>query len=68
MRRATRFSEGDTVRYYEGKVDWTVLRVVDMSPRDGGFVPFYYVLESGMTGRRMTAWPGEVRKWVPGER
>ncbi|AHL18471.1 hypothetical protein ISF9_001 [Microbacterium phage vB_MoxS-ISF9] len=39
-----------------------------MSPRDGGFVPFYYVLESGMSGRRITAWPGEVRRWVPGER
>lgn len=68
MQRTTRFSEGDIVRYFEGRVDWRIKHVVTMSPRKDGSVPFYYIMESGMSGRRVTAWPNEVRRWVPGER
>lgn len=65
MKRTTKFSEHDIVRYYEGKVDWEIIHVVNMQrPNEA----FYYILESGMSGRRRTAWPNEVRKWVPGER
>lgn len=60
-----KFEPGDIVRYYEGKVDWEVVRRVDMLRSDG---KFYYILKSGMSGRRMTAWPNEVRPWKPGER
>lgn len=63
MQRTTRFSEGDIVRYYEGRVDWRIKRVVTM--KRGAF---YYILESGMSGRTATAFPNEVRLWVPGER
>lgn len=63
-----RFAKGDTVRYHEGKVDWTVAHAVEMAPRLDGSVPVYYIIESGMSGRRYTAWEYELRKWVPGER
>lgn len=68
MWRTTRFEVGDIVRYHEGKVDWEVKHVIEMSPRRNGEVRIYYIIESGMSGRRYTAWPSEVRKWVPGER
>lgn len=67
MRRTVRFAKGDTVRYHDGKVDWSVLDAVEMAPRPDGHVPIYYIIESGMSGRRYTAWPNELRKWVPGE-
>lgn len=63
MQRTTRFSGGDIVRYHEGRVDWRIKRVV---PLHRG--AFYYILESGMSGRTVTAFPNEVRLWVPGER
>lgn len=68
MQRTTRFSEGDIVRYHEGRVDWRILHVVILSTRKDGSVAFYYIMESGMSGRRVTAFPNEVRLWVPGER
>lgn len=68
MQRTTRFSVGDTVRYHEGRVDWRIAHVVDMRHRKDGSTLFYYIMESGMSGRRVTAFPNEIRKWVPGER
>lgn len=58
-----KFQKGDIVRYHEGKVDWEVLHRVDMKRTDGSF---YYIIQSGMSGRRATAWPNELRPWTPG--
>lgn len=60
-----KFEPGDIVRYRDGKVDWEVVHRIEMRRRDGSF---YYIIKSGMSGRTYTAWPDELRPWVPHER
>ena len=59
-----KYSKGDIVRYTEGKVDWEIINVVE----PGGPFNGWYILKSGMSGRRMTAFENEIRPWVPHER
>lgn len=63
-----KFKKGDIVRYREGKVDWEVEHGVDLGGNLGGLGPpaRYYIVVSGMSGRRFTAWEHEIKPWVPG--
>ena len=59
-----KYAKGDIVRYIEGKVDWEIINVIDPYKDSRG----WYILKSGMSGRRMTAFENEIRPWVPHER
>lgn len=64
-----KFEKGDIVRYIEGKVDWEVKHGINMGGTLGADGPpaRYYIIESGMSGRRYTAWEHELKPWVPGD-
>lgn len=62
-----RFQVGDIVRFNEGAIDWEVAAVIQHHSNPLSQYDWHYILKSGMSGRRMTAFETHVRPWVPHE-